>query len=476
MLAAAMLAPSGIMQAQEVGSCNCFCVIAGRNTTIDGSVLMAHNEDDSGEMMLNMYVVPRAEQRNKYLWAEFPGTSDCDHFLNEWGVAIASDGCPSREDRDDLTDGGVLYETRLTVARQARSAREAVKIIGHLVETRGYKASGRTYVIADTHEGWICSVVRGRHWVAKRIADDEVMVLPNNYIIDEVNLADTLNYYGASDIVSYAQQCGWYSPETDGRFSFKKAYCDPKYYTYEHNVIRQLCAQQYLTGKTLEPDPNTFPFAVKPNRKIGIADLIQIMQCHGENSEHKFVYKRERPWNHPVGNCTDVTVLSAIFQLRANMPREVGCVMWVCAGRPCTEPYHPWYLGITESPSCWHRYNTAEEAIGRHFSDVENKRINYPDAIYWQSVDRWANYATDWYNRIDSVQQRRDSLQNQLFERHAKFEKILKRFFNPNTQEVKHRDALENLLNAYIAGQYRGKTNVVPNESLPPGHIRVSCD
>ena len=117
--------------------CNCFCVIAGRNTTVDGSVMLAHNEDDSGEMMLNMYAVPRLNGNNAYLWGEFPGTSVCDHFLNEWGVAIASDGCPSREDREDVTDGGVLYEVRLTVAQRAHSAREAVKIIGHLVETRG---------------------------------------------------------------------------------------------------------------------------------------------------------------------------------------------------------------------------------------------------------------------------------------------------------------------------------------------------
>ena len=92
----------------SMDGCNCFCVIAGSRTTVDGSVMMAHNEDDSGEMMLNMYAVPRARGNNAYLWAEFPGTNDCDHFLNEWGVAIASDGCPSREDRADLTDGGVL--------------------------------------------------------------------------------------------------------------------------------------------------------------------------------------------------------------------------------------------------------------------------------------------------------------------------------------------------------------------------------
>lgn len=32
---------------------NCFCVIAGRNATADGSVMMAHNEDDGGTQVTN---------------------------------------------------------------------------------------------------------------------------------------------------------------------------------------------------------------------------------------------------------------------------------------------------------------------------------------------------------------------------------------------------------------------------------------
>ena len=65
---------------------NCFAIIAGRNATADGSVLFAHNEDDGGEQMLNVYIspkglklvsdksVPATEKRrsNKFLWFEFP--------------------------------------------------------------------------------------------------------------------------------------------------------------------------------------------------------------------------------------------------------------------------------------------------------------------------------------------------------------------------------------------------------------------
>ena len=45
--------------AQEIDHLNCFAVLAGKNATKDGSVMLAHNEDDSGEQMINIYNVPR---------------------------------------------------------------------------------------------------------------------------------------------------------------------------------------------------------------------------------------------------------------------------------------------------------------------------------------------------------------------------------------------------------------------------------
>ena len=85
---------------------NCFSVIAGRQATVDGSVLMAHNEDESGEQMLNIYVVPASAQNLRYIWCEFPGMEVADVYMNQFGVSIASNGCPSREDKGDFTDGG----------------------------------------------------------------------------------------------------------------------------------------------------------------------------------------------------------------------------------------------------------------------------------------------------------------------------------------------------------------------------------
>ena len=104
-------------RAQEPGM-DCFGIIVGRGASTDGYVYLGHNEDQGGEQMLNIYNVPPAPDRLGYLWFEFPGQQAGDSFVNEWGVAIASDRCASRETK---AQGSVVYEVRVAVAQQSRS-------------------------------------------------------------------------------------------------------------------------------------------------------------------------------------------------------------------------------------------------------------------------------------------------------------------------------------------------------------------
>lgn len=446
---------SAAVFAQNQDYLNCFGLIAGRNATADGSVLLAHNEDDSGEQMLNIYNVPKntINSNNKYLWVEFPGMEVADAFLNEYGVAVASDGCNSREDRQDYTDGGVLYEVRTLVAQQARSARHAAELIGKMVEEKGYRGSGRTYVVADCNEGWVVAVVRGRHWLAQRVPDDKVMAIPNYYCIGEVDLADTANFMGSPDIISYAVERGWYNPQTDGKFLFKKAYSHPNYYNYDRNYVRHISALNHLTGETYGTDPSEYPFAVTPNRKIEIEDMIQILTSHGENVEQKIDH-RNNP-KHPVCICTDVTITSTIFQLRNWLPVEVGAVMWATAASPCANVYVPWYSGMTQSPEGFTRFSDPAEAIEKHMSDSKEKRKNYPDAIAWKFVDQWHWVLEDYDGRIGGVQQKNAPFQQKLFKEQGKFEKSLKKYWNPKTLEVLKPAQLQEALNEYTAEAYK---------------------
>ena len=401
---ALLLLMTGIAGAQDD---NCFSIIAGRDATVDGSVLMAHNEDDSGEQMLNVYVVPASDKNLRYIWCEFPGMEVADVFMNQFGVSIASNGCPSREDKGEFTGKGVLYEVRSAVAKYAHTAREAVAIIGSLVETFGYKGSGRSYIVADPVEGWVVSVVKGKHWVAQRVPDDQVMTIPNYYVIGAVDLEDEENFAGCEDLVEYARERGWYDPEKDGEFNFARAYASEKSVKSENNISRHREAWMYFFGSERPGE-----FSTVPMKKVSMRDMMNVLALHEDPT----------PEGHLVNSiCNDHTILSSIFQLRGSMGFDKGCVMWNAMGHPCCEVYVPWYAGITQAPEGMGRFKTAEEAEKKHMSDAKDKRKNYPDHFYWKYVDGW------------DVNLDQSAAQREIFRERNKFEKSNNPDFNAFT-------------------------------------------
>jgi Dipeptidase len=353
---------------------NCFGIIAGSAATTDGCVLLAHNEDDSGDQMLNIYRFEPTESHYGYLWFEFPGLKSADAFMNEYGVCIASDMCASRE--DETVPGSVHYEIRTSAARHARSARDAVKIMGAMVERYGYSSTGRSYLVADRSEGWVCSIVRGKHWVAQRVPDDEIMVIPNYYVIGEVDLSDTENFMGSSDLIDYAVEKGWYNPQKDGRFNFRLAYSDPGFLTMELNVTRHEMAQKSLFGDaSLDSE---VVFSRKPARKVSRLELSELLT------------------KEPLYRSS--TVLTTVFSLDPSKSIREGSIVWVGYPSQKVADHAAWTLD-TPVPDSFHRYDSAMDALYRHFR-AEGLRESHPEYFFWKYLD-----ARDLHFAEESVQQ-----------------------------------------------------------------------
>jgi dipeptidase len=389
---------------------SCTSMAAGKHATRDGSVLFGHNEDDGGSVVQRLHLVPRINHAPgekismwdiklpdgtlatidqvvgetwAYIWSEMPNMQFADSYFNEWAVAIASDACGSRESRPyDLTNGGIAYWVRRLVAERAKTARDGVKIVGEAVETYGYASSGRTYIIADPNEAWLCQVVAGRHWVAQRVPDDEVAFIPNRYTIHEVNLADTKNFLGSPDLIEYAISKGWYNPATDGEFDFAKAYGN-----YTGSDIRQRGGWRLLTGVELSPTDRA-PFSDKPKRRLTVKDVTDVLRTHYEGTpDDQVKYPINPNPNYPIGDphhtglrviCTASTQESFVMQLRRRMPPHIGNVYWRSQGRPCESVYIPIYLGILEFATPYtvgdpYPYSTLPLA-DRHYD---------PDSAYW---------------------------------------------------------------------------------------------
>ena len=369
----------------------CFSIVVGKNASVDGYVIMAHNEDDDPPQIVNHHKIPRrkhspkekvkllnggrlnqVEQTWAYIWSEMPGMLFSDSYINEWGVSITSDNCPSREDKPEIINGGIGYMLRRLVAERARTAREGVLLAGGLVERFGYIDSGRTYVICDPDEGWLFCVVNGKHWLAQRVGDDEVAMVANTFTIHQVDLSDRNNFLASKDIIKHAVSRGWYKPEKDGPFDFARVYADPESASSLSNFGRQWSGLSYVVADPPEAGmteagaagPN-LPFSVVPRQKIGAARLMQILRHDYDAQKFPSSSLTENADKSVCSICRGSTQTSFVVQLRRggpkrpllrlgtprNMPLDIGIVYWTCLAPPRTSFYIPFHFGISDFPA-----------------------------------------------------------------------------------------------------------------------------
>ena len=444
-----ILASSLISSAQENydQKLDCFTVIAGKNATEDGSVILAHNEDTGGERVVNYFKVPRtthgsnekitlmnsghlnqANTTNAYFWVNLPGAKVCDSYVNEFGVAICSDGCPSKEKNPELTDGGILYWLRRVVAERARTAKEGVKIAGALIDKYGY---------ADTNEGWTLCVVNGKHWIAARVPDDEVAVIPNYYIVGKVNLSDTTNFLGSPDIIGYAIKQGWYDPATDGDFHFAKAYAKPGSLTHRGNSSRMWRGVNLISGKDYKLN-DEFPYTIKPKNKISVKYIMSILSDHYEdteldNSKH---YTLGNPYElNKTPICAKGTQYSLIAQLKGWMPNNFNSCVWITTFRPDAQAYLPYYVCMDDTPE-FQRHTTYKMAINNQFNPSQAAYDNVLKHTYWINKTLAENTDLNYEKNLPLVRSTWDKIEYQAQRKAIRLEKKVLKIYQKDPRKA----------------------------------------
>lgn len=377
----------------------CFTILVGKDASEDGSVLVAHNEDDRGDIVVNLrkiaprdYGSPQKVALGKgafyetdgktagFLWIEATTQEFADSFVNEHGVLVTSDSCPSRVTAEDLTGGGIGWMLRRLLAEKATTAREAVRLAGALVEKYGYRASGRTYSIADKTEAWMLALLRGRRWYAQRVPDDEVAVIPNHFTIRGIRPDDPDHFLGSPDIVEYAKTNGWYDEAKDGPFDFKKAFERPsnREPAADGNALRHWRGLVLVTNLAWELG-HDYPFSVKPTRKLTAEALKAILRDHYEGTEYDATdgYKTGTPNRTKYRTiCTASTINAFVVSLSEKRIAPLAASIWLAFGKPDTTVFLPLYYGVRALPPgaglgpVEHDYELFYE---QHFEDAEIK-------------------------------------------------------------------------------------------------------
>ncbi|TDP09163.1 C69 family dipeptidase [Halanaerobium congolense] len=352
----------------------CTTVVVGKKASADGSIYIGRNEDYAGNWAKNLKLNPAHKfdeekiivSENGFEWKlpektfQYMSVEDANPDLGRFqevainteqlGVSATNSASQNKKAAaaDPLVKTGVGENIITTVlAKEAADAREAVKLVGKMVENQG-AAECFALAVADPGEAWIIEVGGGHHWAAARVPDNKYLILANALRIGEVDLNDQENYLGSADLIEFAKKHELYDYKNEP-FNFAKAYGTAEDYK-EYNYRRVWGGINYFTS-SLNPDPEAknYPLFVKPDQKIKLSEIMSFLRYHYQESEYD-----------PLKNGVDQrapgtlkTIESHVVQLRDNLPNPIAGITWLAMSSPLGSVYIPYYSGIDQIPAAY---------------------------------------------------------------------------------------------------------------------------
>jgi dipeptidase len=306
--------------------------------------------------------------------------------------------------------------------------------------TEKYGARTDIYMIADPKEVWVWEEYHDKLWVAVRVPDDCFVVEANTFRIGEINLNDSKNYMGSKNLISQAEEQGLYDPNKDGAFNCAKVYGAQRgkvrfgipmpYYD-----TRRIWRGVSLLAPTLDLDPEaeTFPLFVQPDKKLTPKDLLTVLRDHYQGTAYDLYGKSSHEYKHsdkhmnqerkyqlspswsierPIGIARSAN--NWVVQLRDWLPNPIGGLLWGGLGAAWANGHTPWYAGITKTPEAYN--NGKNNSIGRGTYDEES--------AYW-AFETVTNLVNLFYrNTIDQVLPVWEEWEDHLFEMQHTVEKV----------------------------------------------------
>ncbi|MCF8050234.1 MAG: C69 family dipeptidase [Desulfobacterales bacterium] len=289
----------------------------------------------------------------------------------------------------------IFYSAELSrvAAERCKTAREAVDLIGRLIETYGYYGTGETLPIGDPNEGWVIEMApspegTGGLWVAKKVPDGEVFVAANELRVREIDPDDPDTLF-CKGLHAVAEKHGWWKPE-DGKLDWLKTVSQGEY-SHPYYSLRRVWRLQSRMAPSMNLSPwvedgytRKFPFSIKPDGKLGVRDVMSLYRDHYQGTEFDLSkgitagpfglpYRYPGPmdasgdtgdpnarlkgaWERPISifRCG----YSYVCQARNWLPDAIGGIVWFGPDEPMSTCYVPFYAGVLEIAAPYYTCDT----------------------------------------------------------------------------------------------------------------------
>ena len=124
------------------------------------------------------------------------------------------------------TSKGGLAEVDMTsvVLMQATSARDAVELMAHIIDTVG-SAEYNGIIVSDPNEAWMFDTLSGHQYIAVKMPSSEIGFTPNITMdLDSVDVTDTNNVIASPGLISVPQAAGTLKLDANGHILIADSY------------------------------------------------------------------------------------------------------------------------------------------------------------------------------------------------------------------------------------------------------------
>lgn len=364
------------MQKQPKGSCT--TILVGKKASIDGSTIIARNDDGHEALDPQKFVVVKPEEQprkyqsviskvdidlpdNPLRYTSTPNAIPDNGVwaaagINSENIAMTATETITSNSRmlgvDPYAEKGIGEEDMVTlVLPYIHSAREGVERLGSLLKEFGtYEPNAIAF--SDKDEIWYLETLGGHHWAAIRIPDDAYVIAPNRLNIDDFDFTskDTLFSKDLPELIetyhlnpdfekTNLRHIFGSSTIKDTRYNNPRAWYGQKYFNPE------------ITQDMIDQD---LPFICHANRKITIEDVKWVLSSHYQNTPYDaygYGTEIEKKMYRPIGINRNHSVY--ILQIRNDVPDEIAGIHWLAFGPNTFNAVVPFYANISDTPACY---------------------------------------------------------------------------------------------------------------------------
>ncbi|WP_395323490.1 C69 family dipeptidase [Levilactobacillus parabrevis] len=408
-------------------SSDCTEILVGKAASMDGSTIVARNEDGYGPINPIKFVVhPATDQKQATFTSavtgvnvplpdhayRYTGTPQADQSdgqyeeagINEFNVGMSATETTATNARvlgyDPLVNDGINEEAMITlVLPYVKTAKEGAQRLGALLEKYG---TGESNSIAfnDKNEIWYLETAGGHHWAAMRLPEDSYAIAPNQTLMQEVNLDDSDNFLVATDLVDFVTK--YHLNPTPGTFNFREIFGthgeDDAYYNTPRTWYGQKLFNPEVTDQ--QPTDQDMPFTRQPSKKIAIEDVEFFLSSHYNGTPYDpfgtFASGSadDRRKYRPIA--MDRNQCSSILQIRNDVDDDHAAIQWIAMGFFAYAPYVPFFTNINDTPEDY-KNTTTEVSV---------------DNVYWLNKTLSVLIEPHFHEFVESVNAFREGCQS----------------------------------------------------------------